>query len=68
MIILLVFDMNDEQDRYDYEEMYHARDMSLALWAIRDAVRTAEKNDHSVEHLSENIRAILADLPESITG
>jgi len=68
MTTRLEFDMSDEQDRYDYDEMYHAREMSLAIWEIRDAVRTAEKNDHSVEHLSGNIRAILADLPESITG
>jgi len=31
MTTRLEFDMNDEQDRYDYDEMYHARARGVPL-------------------------------------
>ena len=68
MTTLLVFDMDDKEERHDYDEMYHAKAMASALFDIRNALRMAEKSDHSVDHLVDNIRELMADLPESIIG
>ena len=62
------FNIDDADDRREFDKAYYATEMAVALWDIMEALRMAEKNDYGVYHLIANIREIVDDLPESITG
>lgn len=57
------YDLNNEDDAYEFVLLANAHNMSHALFDIREACRSAEKQDHTVDHLIDVVRSILRELP-----
>ena len=63
MKVTIELDLSEEGDIREYQTMYHAQTMLVALYNIQNDVRGASQNDWSADYLISRLKETLAELP-----